>query len=222
MLDARYQLAAVLERAPIRDALLMLQPGGLAALPVGARVGTGSVRRARQLEWMRPDVAISDLRGNVPTRLRKLVEDGTYDAILLAEAGLIRLGYLPTVAAGDAEPLTGMPQVFATRLGEDSFFPAAGQGAIALEVRAGDTASRRCAEAIGDAETWLRISAEREFLRLLDGGCHTPVGVYSALSGSEIFLSARVFPEDGGTPQIGEARGSDPLAVAKHLFESLS
>lgn len=224
VLADRYALAAVLERAPVRDVLLMLAPGGMAALPVGARVGTGSVRRAKQIEWLRPDVVVSDLRGNVPTRLRKLAEDGTYDAILLAEAGLIRLGYLPAEAPTTGpEPLVGMSGIFATRLDESSFFPAAGQGAIALEVRANDDASRKCAEALGHRATWLRIVAEREFLRLLDGGCHTPVGVFSSLMDGEIFLSARVFPETGsGSPRTGEARGTDPLAVAYELFNSLS
>ncbi|RYD20348.1 MAG: hydroxymethylbilane synthase, partial [Verrucomicrobiaceae bacterium] len=91
VLEDRYLLAAVLERAPVRDVLVMREPGGLAALPVGAKVGTSSVRRAKQMEWLRPDITVVDLRGNVPTRLRKLAEDGTYDAILLAEAGLVRL-----------------------------------------------------------------------------------------------------------------------------------
>ncbi|MEY3897095.1 MAG: hydroxymethylbilane synthase, partial [Verrucomicrobiota bacterium] len=98
VLQDRYVLAAVLERAPVRDVLVMRQPGGLAALPVEATVGTSSVRRAKQMEWMRPDVAVTDLRGNVPTRLRKLAEGENYDAILLAEAGLVRLGFIPEAA----------------------------------------------------------------------------------------------------------------------------
>ena len=223
VLEKRYQLAAVLERAPVRDVLVMREPGGLAALPVGARVGTGSVRRAKQIEWLRPDVVVSDLRGNVPTRLWKLADDGNYDAILLAEAGLVRLGYIPPVKSGDgAEPVSGIPGLFVTRLAESDFFPAAGQGAIGLEIRAGDAPSRVFAETIGHRETWLRITAEREFLRLLDGGCHTPVGVFSTISGDEILLKARVFPEAGGTPKSGEARGTDPISLALELFNSLS
>lgn len=220
VLEDRYLLAAVLERAPVRDVLVMREPGGLAALPVGARIGTGSVRRAKQMEWLRPDVVVSDLRGNVPTRLRKLAEDGIYDAILLAEAGLVRLGYI--TASDESEAVAGMPGLFVTRLEESDFYPAAGQGAIGLEVRAGDAPSRVFAETIGHRDTWLRITAEREFLRLLDGGCHTPVGVYSSISAGEIFLKARVFPEAGGTPTSGEARGTDPVAVALELFNSLS
>jgi hydroxymethylbilane synthase len=222
-LQGRYRLAATLERAPVRDALVTLAPGGLAALPQGARVGTSSVRRAKQIQWLRPDLQVSDLRGNVPTRLRKLAENGEHDAILLAEAGLVRLGFIPEIPANSlSEPVAGMPSLHLTRLEEGEFFPAAGQGAIALEVRAGDAPSLVFAEAIGHAGTWLRITAEREFLRLLDGGCHTPVGVFSSLHGDEILLKARVFPEEGGTPKSGEARGTDPIALALDLFNSLS
>lgn len=224
VLQENFLLAAVLERAPVRDVLIMREPGGLEALPVGAKVGTSSVRRAKQIEWLRPDVSVIDLRGNVPTRLRKLAESGQYDAILLAEAGLVRLNFIPEFATGDAaEAVKGIPGIFVTRLAESEFFPAAGQGAIGLEVRATDAASRAFAEAIGHRETWLRITAEREFLRLLDGGCHTPVGVFSTLSDDgEIHLQARVFPEAGGEPKTGEARGTDPISTALELFNSLS
>lgn len=223
VLDDRYFLAAVLERAPVRDVLVMREAGGMAALPVGATVGTSSVRRAKQIEWLRPDVTVIDLRGNVPTRMRKLAEDKTYDAILLAEAGLVRLGFIPPQAAsGNAEPVGGIPGLFVSRLEERDFFPAAGQGAIGLEVRAGDAQSRVIAETIGHRESWLRITAEREFLRLLDGGCHTPVGVFSTISNGEIHLHARVFPDAGGTPKSGEACGSEPISLALELFNSLS
>ena len=222
-LQSRYRLAAVLERAPVRDVLVTLKPGGLESLQVGARVGTSSVRRAKQIEWLRPDLKISDLRGNVPTRLRKLAEGETYDAILLAEAGLVRLGYIPEFPNGEnSEPVIGIPGLHVTRLPESQFFPAAGQGAIALEVRAGDAQCHVYAQSIGHRDTWLRITAEREFLRLLDGGCHTPVGVYSSISGGEIHLHARVFPDEGGMPKSGEAHGTDPLTLALELFNSLS
>lgn len=223
VLEDRFTLAAVLERAPVRDVLVMRQPGGMAALPVGAKVGTSSVRRAKQMEWLRPDITVVDLRGNVPTRLRKLAEDGNYDAILLAEAGLVRLDFIPPTPAGSGpEEVAGIPGIFVTRLEESEFYPAAGQGAIGLEIRKGDAPSQVFAESIGHAETWQRITAEREFLRLLDGGCHTPVGVYSSVSNGEIHLKARVFPEAGGTPKSGEARGTDPISLALELFNSLS
>ncbi|MEI6676503.1 MAG: hydroxymethylbilane synthase [Verrucomicrobiota bacterium] len=224
VLDARFSLAAVLERAPVRDAFVCRSPGGLDALPPGARIGTSSVRRARQIEWMRPDLTVVDLRGNVPTRLRKLAEEDVYDAILLAEAGLVRLGYLPATATTPDETITGIPDLHVQRLEESVFYPAAGQGAIGLEIRADDVPSRGRAEAIGHRPTWLRITAEREFLRLLDAGCHTPVGVFSSLVGDELQLQARVFPEAGGAPQSGAASGPahDPLALAQQLFQSLS
>jgi hydroxymethylbilane synthase len=222
-LQSHFSLATVLKRAPVRDALISLTAGGLDALREGSRVGTSSVRRAKQIEWLRPDLKVIDLRGNVPTRLRKLAEDGNYDAILLAEAGLVRLGFISEISRGqDSEPVNGIPGLYVTRLPEDTFFPAAGQGAIALEVRISDAPSHVYAKTIGHPETWLRITAEREFLRLLDGGCHTPVGVFSSISDGVITLKARVFPDKGGTPKSGEVHGTDPLTLALELFNSLS
>ena len=223
VLEPRFALAAVLRRAPVRDVLVTRDGGGFDALPAGACVGTGSERRAKQVTFLRPDLRVADLRGNVPTRLEKLADGGIYDAILLAEAGLVRLGFLPENAPGDGpEPVTGMPGLFALRLAENGFFPAAGQGAIGLEIRATDDRSRVLAQTIGDSSTWACVTAEREFLRLLDAGCHTPVGVFSVLADGELHLKARVFPEAGGPPQCGEARGTDPLEVALSLFKSLT
>ena len=223
VLDERFALAAVLKRAPVRDVLVTCAGCDFDSLPVGVRMGTSSVRRAKQAAHLRPDLKIVDLRGNVPTRLQKLSSGEHHDAILLAEAGLVRLGYLPEMAEPNKiEPVIGMPGLFACRLDESVFFPAAGQGAIGLEIRSDDARSRVIAESIGHADTWRRITAEREFLRLLDAGCHTPVGVYSLLSGSELHLKALVFPETDGPPRYGEARGVDPLTVALSLFQSLS
>ncbi|MCF7676444.1 MAG: hydroxymethylbilane synthase [Akkermansiaceae bacterium] len=223
-LDPRFSLAAVLTRAPVRDILVSRSPTSLTDLPASSRVGTSSVRRARQLEWLRPDLTIIGLRGNVPTRLRTLAEDATYDAILLAEAGLVRLDFLPEQPQGDSEPGAGMPGLYGRRLPEDEFYPAAGQGAIGLEIRAGDAPSRVFAESICHRPTWCRISAEREFLRLLDAGCHTPVGVYSSLCGNDLQLSARVFPESGGPPRIARVSGpaDDAISLALTLYQSLT
>lgn len=223
--EPRFTVAAVLERAPIRDALISRVPGGLAAIPEGGRVGTSSVRRAKQIQFLRPDLVVLDLRGNVPTRLRKVAEDvEEYDAILLAEAGLVRLGYLPVEPSttGD-EPIIGIDGLHAVRLDEEEFYPAAGQGAIALEIRTEDAASRIFCEGINHGPTMIRISAEREFLRLLDGGCHTPVGVFSKISGDQLTLKARVFPEEGGTPTSGEITGptANAIALANELFHNL-
>ena len=223
VLDDRFALAAVLERAPVRDVLVTRDGGTIDSLPAGARVGTSSVRRASQLKFLRPDLEVVDLRGNVPTRLRKLAEAENHDAILLAEAGLVRLGFLAIESENiGPEPIPDMPGLFALRLDEEIFYPAAGQGAIGLEVRAGDSRSLVYAESIGHAETWARVTAEREFLRLLDAGCHTPVGVFSSLADGVLHLQARVFPEDGGSPRTGEASGTDPLETAFQLFQSLT
>lgn len=221
VIDDRFELAAALERAPVRDVLLTKAAGGLSALKPGARLGTSSVRRAKQMEFLRPDLEITDLRGNVPTRIEKLASGDDYDAILLAEAGLVRLGYIPQIPFVGEEMVAASSPVFCTRLPEDFFFPAAGQGAIGLEIRKGDSVAHELVSEIRHTETWLKVSAEREFLRLLDGGCHTPVGVYSSLSGSHIHLHARVFPEAGGNPKTGSATDTDPMQAALKLFLSL-
>ena len=222
VLDSRFALAAVLERAPVRDVLVTRDGGGFDSLPAGSRVGTSSVRRARQVTHLRPDLEVTDLRGNVPTRLQKLLTGEHHDAILLAEAGLVRLGYLPPFPVEEGpEPVLDMPGLTATRLDPELFYPAAGQGAIGLEIRAADDRSRVFAEAIGHEWTWLRITAEREFLRLLDAGCHTPVGVFSSLENGVHHLKARVFPESDGPPRTGEATGPDAISVARALFQSL-
>lgn len=229
VLDERFELAAVLERAAVRDVLVTRDGNGLMDLPAGARVGTSSVRRAKQVEFLRPDLEVVDLRGNVPTRLQKLADGGEHDAILLAEAGLVRLGYLPEEGASDGpEPVLKIEGLSASRLKEDEFFPAAGQGAIGLEIRRGDKQAKVFAESIGDEETWRRVRAEREFLRLLDGGCHTPVGVFSSLRDGILEMQARVFPEAAGDqpaetePKSSSAAGTDPIAVAQELFNTLS
>ena len=216
IIDGDFEIAGVLARAPIRDVLVSRTSGGLDGLAPGAVVGTSAVRRAKQLQWLRPDLKVIDLRGNVPTRLRKLAE-GNCDAILLAEAGLTRLGHrmsLPATVAGTA--------LYFTPLAEAFFFPAAGQGAIGLEIRKGDEAAAALVAGIRDEATFTRVRAEREFLRLLEGGCSTPVGVYSAYDGNLLQMDARVFPEEGGEPAKARASSSDPLEVARQLFESLA
>lgn len=220
VLEGDFELAAFLERAPVRDALISLTPGGLDGLPPGATVATGSVRRVRQLQHLRPDLNIVDMRGNVPTRLEKLVKNDELDAIMLAEAGLRRLNY---DVDGGIEMCGSTLQV--TCLAERVFFPAAGQGAVALEIRAGDNAARAVLETISHAETAQRVTAEREFLRLLDAGCHTPVGVWSKISGGKITLGARVFDEHSdAAPQHAEWSGAatDPIAAGRALFAALS
>lgn len=215
VLSPEFVIAGTLERAPVRDVLISTEEGGLEGLPEGASVGTSSVRRAKQLLWLRPDLKIVDLRGNVPTRLRKVAEAECH-AIMLAEAGLVRLGY-----AMDAPAEVSGSMLHFSPLHETEFYPAAGQGAIGFEIRVDDERARSMVEAILHADTFLCASAEREFLRLLDGGCHTPVGVFSVLEGELLKMEARVFPDQGGEPKVGGAEGLDPMKVARSLFESL-
>ena len=209
-----FSIAAVLERAGVRDVLICKNAENLSVLPSGARVGTSSVRRARQLQWLRPDLQLCDLRGNVPTRVRKLAETSDYDAIMLAEAGLVRLGFLPT---NDGS-------LHYQVLDEQTFYPAAGQGAIGLEVRSDDDWMQAVVKKINHQQTFVCVTAEREFLRLLDAGCHTPVGVFSRIEGDKLHMSARVFPEQGGEPTLSSVVGNvvDPIAAALELFTTLS
>jgi hydroxymethylbilane synthase len=217
VIDAAFKIAGVLPRASVRDCLVSRTGGGLDGLASGAVVGTSSVRRAKQLAWLRPDLQIIDLRGNVPTRLRKLAEGG-YDAILLAEAGLVRLGYRMAQT-----PFVYGSTLYFTPLAESEFYPAAGQGAIGLEIRAGDEKAAALVAGIRDEATFTRVRAEREFLRLLEGGCHTPVGAFTSLEGDVLSMSVRVFPDEGGgNPRTASGTGTDPLALAKQLFEALA
>lgn len=220
VLPEGFEIASVLERAPTGDILISMQAGGLSALPEGATVGTSSVRRQKMLKWMRPDLNLVDIRGNVPTRLRKLAESPSYDAILLAEAGLVRLGY---DACGEIKTEAG--SVFGELIDPSLFLPAAGQGAVGIEIRSDDDHARSAIAAINHQETFLRVQAEREFLRLLDAGCHTPVGVATNVMDKSLIMEAIVFDEEGAAePVEAEAVGkaADPLATAKSLFNLLS
>jgi len=217
VLDAGFEIVAVLPRAPVGDVLVRRESGGLASLEDGAVVGTSSVRRAMQLRWLRPGLRTADIRGNVPTRLAKLAA-GEFDAVMLAEAGLRRLGF----PLSDPMEIDGVT-LHAAVLDEHEFFPAAGQGAIGFEIRSDDGTTAEILRTINHHATWMRVRAEREFLHLLDAGCHTPVGVRSEWSEERLVLAARVFPDEGGTPRCGEVEGDpeNPEAVARALFDSL-
>src|SRR5262249_53506615 len=152
-------LGAVPQRAPSHDVLIARGLGSLAALPAGARIGTASVRRRAQLLARRPDLEVRELRGNVDTRLRKWRE-GDVDAIVLAAAGLARLG----LSLPDASPLP-----------PDEFVPAVGQGALALECRADDPRTRTLLAALEDRAAATAVAAERSFLVAVGGDCNTPL-----------------------------------------------
>jgi len=196
------QVAAVLPRGLIDDVLISKHSGGLASLPNGATVATGSVRRQRQLHWKRADLKVIDLRGNVPTRLRKLVEN-EWDGIVLACAGLERLGF--SLTQPDIRFEGG--QFFVEILPCETFVPAGGQGIIALQVRAHDQRTKALLESINDPETLLCLCAEREFLGRLHGDCNSPVGVHATISNGKMKIHAQVFEGESPSPRQAEVEG---------------
>ena len=197
------QIAAVLPRAPTNDVLISKHSGGLASIPCGATVATGSIRRQRQLHWNRPDLKLVDLRGNVPTRLRKLAEN-EWDGIVLARAGLERLGFSATRTETGFEG----GQFFLDILPLELFVSAGGQGIIALQIRFNDQSTRAFVESVSDLDTLLCLQAEREFLSLLHGDCNFPVGVYATISNGRMKLRAQVFEGESPTPRQAEVEGA--------------
>jgi hydroxymethylbilane synthase len=197
------QIAAVLPRAPINDVLISKHSGGLASVPCGATVATGSVRRQRQLHWKRPDLNVVDLRGNVPTRLRKLAEN-EWAGIVLARAGLERLGFSPTLSEFGFEDRQFFPEI----LSGEIFLPAGGQGIIALQIRADDQSAKALLESINDPETLLCLQAEREFLNRLHGDCNFPVGVHATINDGKMKLRAQLFEGESPAPRQGEVEGA--------------
>jgi len=197
------EIAAVLPRAAIDDMLVSKHPGGFASLPKGAVVATGSVRRKHQLLWKRADLKVVDLRGNVPTRLRKLLEND-WDAVVLAHAGLARLGLSP---AHDKITFESS-QFFIGILPHEIFLPAGGQGIIALQVRADDQTRKAIAALVNDRETLLCLRAERGFLRLLQGDCDCPVGVLATIDNDMMKLRAQLFTDQSAAPRQGEVEGT--------------
>ena len=198
------ELVAMLERADPRDALLSAGPG-LDELPRGARVGTTSLRRQAQLGAARPDLVVADLRGNVDTRLRRLRE-GKFDAILLAMAGLVRLGRADEVT-----------QALDPRV----FVPAPGQGTIALECRAEDGAVREAVAPLHHEPTARAVTAERAFLATLGGGCNVPLGAHATPRGEGLDLVGFVARVDGSAMLRGERQGDDPVELGPALARDL-
>lgn len=196
------EIAAVLPRASIDDVLISKHSGGLTSVPYGATVATGSVRRQRQLHWRRADLKVVDLRGNVPTRLRKLAEN-EWDGIMLARAGLERLGFSPT----RTEIGFDGGQFFLEILPREIFLPAGGQGIIALQIRADDQSRKALLESVNDRETLLCLQAEREFLSRLHGDCNFPVGVHATIRNGKMKLRAQVFEGESLAPQQAEVEG---------------
>ena len=176
-------IAAVPKRADARDALCARDELTLADLEPGARVGTGSPRRRAQLLSRRPDLEVVDLRGNVDTRLAH-VADGRLDAVILAVAGLERLGRLGAIT---------------DFLGIDPWPTAPGQGALAIEVRDGDAATAKLVSKLDHRTTRITVEAEREVLAKLEAGCSSPIGAHAVIDDGLLFLSARVYARDGSS-----------------------
>ncbi|CAN5474749.1 hydroxymethylbilane synthase [soil metagenome] len=213
------EICAALPRAGVDDVLVSRTAGCLDDLPPGGIVATGSVRRQFQLRSMRRDMGFVDVRGNVPTRLRKLVES-SWAGIVLARAGLERLGF------DLARPLEfqGFPLNHFLLRGP-AFVPAGGQGVIALEIRSADAGLRSAIAAVNHDETLICLRAEREFLRRLQGDCDSPVGVLATMKGGWMTMNAQVFVPPDSTPATGcvrEAFGEQqPEDIAGALFERM-
>jgi hydroxymethylbilane synthase len=180
-LSGQFTVAAIPKRADARDAFVSVRHESFAALPSGAIVGTSSLRRQAQLRALRSDLDIRELRGNVDTRLRKLHE-GQYDAIILAAAGLDRLGLV-----ADVKELFSPQQIC----------PAAGQGALAIECRTDDAATRAVISALDDSVAHFAVDVERAALATLGGGCHLPVGVFCEPAKNGCFVMGVVARPDG-------------------------
>lgn len=194
-------LAAITTRADVRDALVARDGATLAELPPGARIGTGSRRRRAELRALRPDITPVEVRGNVDTRIRR-VREGAVDAVVLAAAGLTRLGRLDEAT-----------QIFSV----DELLPAVGQGALAVETRADDDRTRRLVAAVDDPLAHTCARAERTFLARLGAGCTTPAAAYCVVEGDELLLRAIVAGGDGGMlreTRRGESDAPETLGVA--------
>jgi len=213
------ELGGVLPRAAVEDILISKHRGGLMGLPNGCVVGTGSVRRQSQLRWRRPDLCTFELRGNVPTRLRKL-DENPWEAIVLARAGIERLGH----ALWPRGIRVGSRSFFAEVLDTEFFLPAGGQGVIALQVRSDDKKAKKFAELVNDQSTLQCVRAEREFLRLLQGDCGTPVGVLATVKAGAMTLRGQLFEDGVVVPRAACVEGAEtgPNLLAQRLWEAIS
>jgi len=206
-LPAGLTIGAVPVREDARDALISRHGQPLAALPPGARVGTSSLRRQLQLRLLRKDLVIEPLRGNLDTRLRKL-DEGQYDAVVVAMAGLKRLGC--------ADRAT---QIFST----DEMIPAIGQGALAIEIRGGDDELSAALESLRDPGTESCVQAERAFLRRLGGGCQVPLAAHATLKQEQLRLVGVVVSLDAARAVRGAEEGpeTETEAIGVRLAERL-
>jgi hydroxymethylbilane synthase len=199
-------IGAIPKRVDARDVLLSKDGKTLDELPQGALVGTSSLRRSAQILAHRPDIQIESLRGNIDTRMRKL-EEGNFDAIILAAAGLERVNWEGNISQF---------------LPVEISLPAVGQGALAIECRADDEETLALLRRLDDAQTRLAVTAERSFLHKLQGGCQVPIGAYATVGeGDLITLTGMVGSPDGTQMFKNTASGHDPKALGIEVAEAL-
>jgi hydroxymethylbilane synthase len=204
-LSQGFEIAAISTRENPRDVFCSLKYQTIDDLPRGARVGTSSLRRQAQLKAVRADLDIYPLRGNVDTRLRKL-ESGEYDAIILAAAGLNRLGKTELVR-----------QVISAQI----MCPAAGQGALGIEIRAGDAATRQHLLFLDDAAARAATTCERALLNRLGGGCQVPIGAFAEVCNGRLHLEAIVADPDGSKILRESGDGADPVQLGEFVGDAL-
>jgi hydroxymethylbilane synthase len=199
-------LGAIPKRVDPRDALIAGECRSVAELPQGAKVGTSSLRRASQLKRLRPDLQLESIRGNIDSRIKKLETEG-FDAIILAMAGLLRMGWEDRASA----PIPA-----------EQCVPAVGQGALGIECREADESLRELLALYSDSDTATAVAAERSFLGALNGGCQVPIGAYAKVIGGEVELTGMVGTPDGEVLLKETARGSNPEELGLRLADMLS
>lgn len=204
-LSAGFEIAAITTRENPRDVFCSNKYANIDALPRGARVGTSSLRRQAQLKAVRPDLVIFPLRGNVDTRLRKL-EAGEYDAIILAVAGLNRLG---------------KTEIIRQVISADTMCPAAGQGALGIEIRVGDAVTRQLLSFLDDAAARATTTCERALLNKLGGGCQVPIGAFAEVRNGRLHLQAIVADPDGSKVLRESRDGTDPIQLGESVGQTL-
>jgi hydroxymethylbilane synthase len=200
-----FEIVAITERVNPHDVFLSVNYDSVDGLPKGAKVGTSSLRRQAQLKAFRPDLVVHPLRGNVDTRVRKL-EEGEYDGIILAAAGLTRLG---------------KTQLIKEYLPESFMTPAAGQGALGIEIREGDRAMRKHLSFLNDEDSRAATVCERALLNKLGGGCQVPIGAFAQMKDGMLHLTGVVARPDGTLVLREQQSGSDPVALGELVGDTL-
>jgi hydroxymethylbilane synthase len=202
------KLAAITKRHAVEDVLIARKPGStIKTLPYGAIVATGSLRRRSQLQYIRPDITIVELRGNVPTRIRKFI-DSDWDAIILARAGVERLK---------------LDKHISSIIDKEEIVPAVGQGALGVEIKKDNKLADKVVQTLHDEDTFLAVTAERSFLKSLEGGCQAPIGAYAEVRPDGFYLSGIIGSADGRVQFKKKIKGSkkEPEKTGEKLANDL-